>query len=328
MHNVFSSSKFNLSHIKSIIKGSNSTITIAQAYKQFMTDRAGYCADKTLITYAGHLGIFFDYLEQCHGPMEQLTFEELSPDDNIYSGYILYLRQKGTVTNATIRSYARSVKAFLNYCYQEDICRDYMKKVKLPKNDAVPPEPLLQEEVERLDSCFDMSTLKGLRNYCIIHLMVDCGLRSQEVLHLKMEHIDAAHNILHLLISKECKSRLTMIPDFVIDAIRRYMQLCGRSSGIVFYSLRKDEPLTENGIKLLFQDLKLEAELPRLHAHLLRHTFATAYLCGGGNLEFLRVMMGHSDYAVTKMYSSLAAQYKMLGVPVYKLDPIFYRILG
>lgn len=303
-------------------------MTVAQAYKLFMNDRAGYCAAKTLKTYTQHIGLFFEWLQENYAPVEQLHFEELPPDDNIYSDYILYLRQKGSVTNTTIRSYARSIKAFLNYCYQEDICMDYMKKVKLPKPDAVPPEPLLQDEVQRLDSCFDISTLQGLRNYCIVHLMLDCGLRSQEVLHLKIEHIDVAHNILHILISKECKSRLTMIPDFLIDALRRYMQQCGRSSGTIFYSLRKEEPLTENGLKLLFQDLKHQAELPRLHAHLLRHTFATSYLCGGGNLEFLRVMMGHSDYAVTKMYSSLAAQYKMLGLPYYKLDSIFFRILG
>ena len=216
----------------------------------------------------------------------------------------------------------------MNFCYQEDICKDYLKKVKLPSDDAVPPEPLLQDEVNRLDNCFALDTLMGLRNYCIIHLMLDCGLRSQEVLHLEMNHVDAEHNLLHIRLSKGNKSRVTLIPDFLIEAIDKYMQQCGRSSGLIFYSLRKDHVLTEEGIKTIFQDLKQSSGIPRLHAHLLRHTFATSYLCGGGNLEFLRVMMGHSDYAVTKIYSSLAAQYKMLGVQYYQLDSIFFRILG
>lgn len=303
-------------------------MTIVQAYRLYLKDRAGYCSDKTLKTYSGHLDIYFDYLERTYKPITLLDFEDIPPEDNIFSDYILYLRQKRKVSNTTIRSYARSIRAFLNYCYQEDICRDYLKKVKLPKSDAVPPAPLLQDEVKRLDNCFALETIMGLRNYCIVHLMLDCGLRSQEVLHLEMEHVDAAHNLLHIRISKECKSRITMIPDFLIQAIRTYMLKCGRSSGTIFYSIRKNQPLTEEGIKMLFQALKQEANIPRLHAHLLRHTFATAYLCGGGNLEFLRVMMGHSDYSVTKMYSSLAAQYKMLGVSVYQLDSIFFRVLG
>ncbi len=303
-------------------------MTIAQAYKLFLRDRAGYCSEKTIQTYSEHLSVYFDWLERTYKTLPDLDFEDIPPDDNIFSDYILYLRNKRKVSNSTIRSYSRSIKAFLNYCYQEDICKDYLKKVKLPSDDAVPPEPLLQDEVVRLDNCFALDTLMGLRNYCIVHLMLDCGLRTQEVVHLEMQHVDAAHNLLHIRLSKGNKSRVTLIPDFLIEAIGKYMQQCGRSSGVIFYSLRKDQVLTEEGIKMVFQDLKHHADIPRLHAHLLRHTFATSYLCGGGNLEFLRVMMGHSDYSVTKMYSSLAAQYKMLGVQYYKLDFIFFRVLG
>lgn len=305
-------------------------MTIARAYDLFLQDRSGYCSAKTLETYSGHMKIFFQYLGKIYLPMDQLSFDQIPGDVNILSDYIRYLRfdYGRSVTNTTIRSYVRPVKAFLRFCYEADICKDYLKRVKLPKPDAVPPAPLLVEEVAMLDACFDMMSIKGLRNYCIVHLMLDCGLRSQEVLHLEYADIDPVHHLLHIRISKECKSRITMIPDTLSSRIAEYMLRCDRSSGIVFYSLKQEQPLTENSIKQLFQDLKQSSGISRIHAHLLRHTFATAYLCGGGNLEFLRVLMGHSDYAVTKLYSSLAAQYKMLGVMIYQLDPIFFRILG
>lgn len=35
--------------------------------------------------------------------------------------------------------------------------------------------------------------------------------------------------------------------------------------------------------------------------------------------------MGHGDYNVTRIYSQLAAESKMLGVDVYRLDPVFFR---
>lgn len=305
-------------------------MTIARAYDLFLLDRSGYCSAKTLETYEGHMKVFFGFILFRYGKCSDgLAFDDISPEDDLIMDYVRYLRFEygRTVTNTTIRSYVRPVKAFLRFCYEQDICRDYLKRIKLPKPDAVPPAPLLQDEAERLDGCFDLSTIKGLRNYCIVHLMLDCGLRSQEVLHLSLADIDSVNHLLHIRISKECKSRITMIPDELAALVKYYMTRCGRISGLIFYSLRREEPMSENGLKQLFQDLKTSSGIPRLHAHLLRHTFATAYLCGGGNLEFLRVLLGHSDYSVTKTYSSLAAQYKMLGVPVYSLDPIFFRIL-
>lgn len=179
--------------------------------------------------------------------------------------------------------------------------------------------------MKKIDACFDMCTQKGRRNYCIFHLMLDCGLRSQEVRHLRHEDIDRDRNIIHILNSKGCKSRITPVPDFLVREIDAYTKQYGRTSGFLFASLRTGKPLTKDALKHVFTKLKKESGIGRLHAHLLRHTFATSYLIGGGNLEFLRVFMGHGDYNVTKIYSQLAAESKMLGVDVYRLDPVFFR---
>lgn len=300
---------------------------LADAVSRFMKDRAAYCSDKTLQVYASHLDVFYSWLIHTYGKsLQELTFDDFPDNVNILQDYILYLRRDYRhVTNTTIRSYVRPVKALLRYCYEEDYCKDYLKGVKLPKDDAVPPVPLLQEEVEQLDAAFDLGSLTGIRNYCIVHLMLDCGLRSQEVLHLQVTDVDAVHHILHIRLTKECKSRITMIPEFLVQHILQYLAMSGHDSGCVFRDARSGEPMTDNAIKQLFGKLKKQAQLPRLHAHLLRHTFGTSYLVYGGNLEFLRVLMGHGDYNVTKGYVSMAAQYRMLGVQVYRLDDIFYK---
>lgn len=318
-----------IAYLGGAVKREVSLMTIKQCFDRFLADRMVYCAPKTILTYTMHLELFFRWISDTYGSVEQLCFSELPQDDNIFTGYMLHLRSKGSCRNVTVRSYARSIKTFLSFCYEEDLCKDYLKKIKLPKDDSMPKQPLLVEEVQRLDSCFDLSTINGTRNYCIVHLMLDCGLRSQEVRALQFEHLDPAHHLIHVFLSKECKSRITMIPDFLLDAIRSYQIMVQRSSGIIFHRLKGDPgPVSENALKLLFSDLKVKSGIPRLHAHLLRHTFATSYLIYGGNLEFLRVLLGHYDYTVTKNYSSLAAQYQMLDIPIYKLDPIFFRTLN
>lgn len=296
-------------------------MTIAKAYGLFCHDRAVYCSAATLKKYQGDLTLFFSFLEErtSQAP-EDLSF----PAFNIYQEYILYMRKRN-VRPVTIRSYCRSVRAFLKWCYDFDYCPDYLKRVQLPKDDARPKLPLYQDEVKRIDACFDVNTLAGLRNYCIIHLMLDCGLRTQEVAGLCLEHVLKERNVLQLLDSKGNKSRMTLIPDFLLETLSDYCSIAGIQHGRLFHSLKaRGEPLTGNGIKQLCQQLKKASGIPRVHAHLFRHTFATSYLLGGGNLEFLRVFMGHYDYTVTKTYSQLAAEMKMLGADIYQLDRLFF----
>ena len=239
--------------------------------------------------------------------------------------FILELRTR-KIKNSSIRSYCRSVKAFLHWTYENNFSPDYLKGVKLPKDDAVAEMPLFVEDVVKIDALFDRGTEQGLRNYCIFHLLLDCGLRRQEVCHLQLHHLDPERNILHIVNSKENKSRFVLIPDFLISALQEYDQRIGITSGYMLRQLRDSEcPLTSNTVKMIFQDLKISTGIDRLHAHLLRHTFAISYLIGGGNLEFLRVFLGHYDYAATKTYVAMAAQMKLLGASVYQLDPIFFQ---
>ena len=300
-------------------------MTVAQAFEEFLQEHRVYCAEKTIKVYQEQCGYFFRYLETTYQqPISALVFLDLPQDDNVYSGFILSLRSRETLSNTSIRSYCRSVRVFLRYCYDHDLCRDYMKKVKLPRDDAAPKLPLRPDEVQLLDLCFDHSTEQGLRNYCIIHLMLDCGMRSQEVRHLQISEIDMQHNLIRIRKTKGAKSRYTLIPDFLIQAIREYLFICQRHNGYVFVRLRGSGALTEETIKNLFYKLKSQTGIFRIHAHLLRHTFAVSYLVGGGNLEFLRVFLGHYDYSVTQHYLDMAAEIKMLGSPVYQLDPIFF----
>lgn len=306
-------------------KGCRMEPSIGMIYDLFLRDRRMYCSVATLRKYQDDLSLFFRFLEcTYHVRIRESSFQDLG-GASIFQDWILDLRS-GKIKNTSIRSYARSVKVFLRWSYDQDYCVDYLKGVRLPKDDAAIQFPLSAAEVKTVDSCFSLVSEQGLRNYCIFHLMLDCGLRRQEVIHLQIRNIDFERNILHILDSKANKSRMVLVPDFLLDQIRNYLQMTDRQSGGVwlFLSLRGGNRITEDTVRNLFTRLKSDAGIPRLHAHLLRHTFATSYLIGGGNLEFLRVFLGHANYAVTQIYSGMAAQLKMLGAEIYRLDPIFF----
>ena len=77
------------------------------------------------------------------------------------------------------------------------------------------------------------------------------------------------------------------------------------------------EPITSNAIKMLFQRLKISSGISRLYPHLLRHTLATNYIIQGGNLEVLRVLLGHSTISITQIYVHLATQMHLINEALY-----------
>lgn len=293
---------------------------IQSVFNEFIQDKKSYCSSKTILKYQEDCERFMQYIKV---NFDADRFDQVA-DQRLLRDYILYLRDNN-VRNVTIRSYARSVKAFLSWAYQNDFCVDYLKGVKLPKSDAKIKLPLYAAEVVLCDRTFTCDTEQGVRNWCIFHLMLDCGLRRHEVVNLQLQDVDFEKCIIQIINSKGQKSRIVLLPEFVRDKIRDYLNLSGSCRSHLFVSLKDSSPITDNTIKMVFQDLKKQTGITRLHAHLLRHTFATSYLIGGGNLEFLRVFMGHCDYTVTMGYSSLAAQLQMVGADIYKLDSIYFK---
>jgi integrase/recombinase XerC/integrase/recombinase XerD len=60
--------------------------------------------------------------------------------------------------------------------------------------------------------------------------------------------------------------------------------------------------MIESTIKMAFARLAKRAGVPRLHIHLLRHTFATRYLMNGGDVFSLQRILGHTTLEMTRRY--------------------------
>lgn len=100
--------------------------------------------------------------------------------------YYLSLRQRG-LSSVTLQSYIRALRAFLSWCYQEDYLPvNLSDKFRLPKAKRKEIDTLTDSEVRALLSCFNPRSLLQLRNLCICSLMLDSGLRRDEVVTLSL----------------------------------------------------------------------------------------------------------------------------------------------
>ena len=298
---------------------------ISDCMEEFKNYVQSYCADATVEYYQLNLHLLERYILERYGTLE-IDINVLQKRDFI--NYMTYHKNR-KIKNTSVRTYARAAKVFLKFCYNEGyLLTDITKNVKYPKPDNAVIFPLSSERVRLLEIEIQQHCLAE-RNLCIFHLMIDCGLRLSEVVNLNFCDIDFDNHILIIRNGKNNKSRLLPLPDSVLILLNNYNESIHRYPGTYDFSdcvfLENDlkTRISKNAISILFN--KLKSVDYGVYPHLLRHTFATSFVLGGGSLEVLRVLMGHEDYNVTKQYLHIASQLQITDFDIYKLDDIFFK---
>ena len=272
---------------------------------EFLQDKRVYCAPKTIDSYGEHLRRF---MQHCPEDLEKLSADTIRK-------YIIYMRDEG-IRNVTIQSYMRSVKVFCRWLYDEGYLESNIAQgIRLPRADPKIKQPLTESEALTIDSY-----LINTRDRIIFHLMLDAGLRESEVCNLRKDDIDFDNNFIRIRNSKFNRNRVVPLCSRLKNWTKYY------DSGSVYLLTNiSGEKMSPELVKQLFSRIKKRTGITRVHAHLCRHTFATSYMMGGGNLEKLRLMMGHADYNVTKEYLHLAAEFEIVKYPIYQLDSMFFE---
>lgn len=282
-------------------------MTLQEAFDLFMYEqRFRNNADATIEYYQLSLGLFLDFV----GADQSVDVLDIS----VYKDYVISLQTGGHLKSTSINTYVRAVKAFYNWLIDDDRIGDCSRKLKLIKQKREKIIPLSDDELQRLLNCFDCSDLLQLRNKCLTLLMVDCGLRRAETTRLRCSDVDFARNCV-LVSGKGAKERLVPLGDNAAALLKVYDERIAfrRQKKVdAFFLDRFGQPLDVNAVDLIFSKLKDTTGIQRLRCHLLRHTFATNYLLDGGDIETLRLILGHSSIVITQLYLHLAADQRLL----------------
>lgn len=256
---------------------------------------------ETISYYKITLNMFLDYCGR------DLDIEDL--DVMLFKSYQLYLSNTKNIKRVSVRTYARAVKVFYRWLYLEDYIDIKVDKLKLMKSDKEVILPLSDSEVKQLLNFFD-DTVLGIRDKAICVLMLDCGLRRSEVINLKVSDVNFLNRSI-LVNGKGSKQRIVPFGDVTANLLLAYRNFFDSSEKSFF--LNNDyTPLTSNAVKMMFSRLKERSGIVRIYPHLLRHTYATNYILQGGNLEVLRVLLGHSSINITQIYIHLASQMHLI----------------
>lgn len=254
-------------------------------------------AKKTIDCYQQNLNQYFDFLKK------RGVFYIEDTTQNLFEEYVL-LRKKTSASCA--QRFIKYYKVLMMRCknYQIPDFTITLEQIKVPKRKII---GYTDNEVRSILSCCDRETYFGFRTYCIIILMVQCGLRVNEVLNLETKNLWLKEKKIDLKKTKGNKERIIPISDSIRDLLLEFLYVRNNTDEIInndyVFLSRDNEQLTYSALKCYFDDniwpyVKIsDGKMKGFHN--FRRKFASDFMKKNGNLSKLQYMLGHSDPSLT-----------------------------
>lgn len=284
---------------KRLQKRSERTI---QTYKQTLGHFAKYCADN------GYTGAEDDCVREY---VRWMTFEKTKWDDHPTNHSDVVGVSARSVNNAL-----RILRVFYNWAVKKRLIGDSPAHgVELQSEDIETFEIFSDAEIESLLATPRRRTYTGLRDYAMMALMTDTGMRIGEMSALVRNDFDLNYRQIHMRaeITKNRKARIVPISRKTADLLRELFEYIGiddeSSEEFVFLTQYGEQIVGDNFAKNLknYARRSLVPIKARVSPHTFRHYFAVKFLRNGGDPFALMKILGHTDISMTQRYVQYAS---------------------
>jgi len=256
----------------------------------------------TVTAYQNDLGQFFAFIDDKY---PDLATEEIKHDQ--IRSWIVELG----LNNISARSINRKLSCLKTYfkflLKRSYITHNPMQKVVPPKMGKRLPVFVSEENMKTLleDITFP-DDFNGLRDRTILELFYSTGMRSAELINLKVQDIDFMQGYVKVL-GKGNKERVIPFGKKLANLLQQYIQ---KRNEIFDDVALPDLFLTDKGkavyssfiYKIVTQYLSLVTTIEKKSPHVLRHSFATHLSNNGADLNAIKELLGHSSLAATQIY--------------------------
>ena len=167
------------------------------------------------------------------------------------------------------------------------------------------PDILSKEEQARLLQQPNPNTSTGLRNLCIMQLILDTGITLSELLNLQPDDIDLQERKIQIRKAEKEKNRRIQIGEETVTLLRKYF-VAAPHSKYIFCTLRGGQ-LNGRYIREMVKRYSVKAGIAKnIYPHSLRHTFAANLYRQTSDILLVQKTLGHTDIATTTIYAYLA----------------------
>jgi integrase/recombinase XerD len=268
------------------------SVALQDAYTDFILSRqAALVSKNTLLYYKFTTGLFIHWLEE----------QGIARPDEVQARqvreYLASLVGKGK-SDRTIADHASSIRTLVRFWYAEKY---------LPS----PVEFDMPKVAKKRMLVLDVDSLKRVLEYCnprdkaLIMVMVDSGLRRQEIINLNWGDLDMGSGLLRVKQGKGKKDRSSVIGVITRRILLRYRRtIANTDDKSQMFQTRYGGRFTGKGFREVFVRISKKSGV-RITAHSLRRTFAILSLRAGMSPLHLQALGGWEGLEMVKHYAQM-----------------------
>ncbi|WP_028509832.1 tyrosine recombinase XerC [Ruminococcus sp. NK3A76] len=285
-------------------------------------------ADRTEEAYYIDIRTFLRYLRLIHNDAEpDVEFESIEIKNVPISWikefkltdayqYLKYLKDERNNSAKTRARKASALKQFFSFLHKKSgtLEKDPLTDLELPRiKQALPKYLTLDESLELLDN-MNKDSKNYTRDYCILVLFLNCGMRLSELVGLNINDYSEENSTLRLL-GKGNKERIVYLNNACRSALNDYLQVRNQikpkfaeHKNAMFFSSNRTR-IAKRRVQQIVEENLNNAGLGNkgITTHKLRHTAATLmYQHGNVDTLVLKDILGHKSIATTEIYTHLS----------------------
>ena len=296
------------------------TFEVLEQYRNYMLAVLGR-SELTIMEYTYDIVNFFRFWKRDKGrvpkdtPLGQIDVSDITVDDinKVTSDdllvFLIFLGRERKQSNATRARHIASLKSFFKFCHSKKhlINENPAYDIETPKiGKRLPKYLTLEQSQDLLKAAYESPSEYNERDYCMLTLFLNCGLRLAELRGIDLDHI---HGTVLTVIGKGNKERTIYLNQACLDAIaewlpkRANMNIKPSAQKAMFISKRGTR-ISDDMIQIIIKNLLMQAGIDtRVYSvHKLRHTAATLMLQNGVDVRTLQ------SVSTTQIYTHVDEQ--------------------
>ena len=243
--------------------------------------------------------------------MDLETLNKIKLDD--IHAYLFYLANSCQSKPATRARKTASIRVFFKYMSQKaakPMDHNPALNLESPKIGVRVPRYLsLEESKKLLAATNNEDTRNKERDYAIITLFLNCGMRLSELVGINIKDIDFDEAKMNVT-GKGNKERIVYFGSACRKAIDSYLEERNQkvlSDNRALFGSRDGNRISVTAVHRLVKKALLQAGLDstQFSAHKLRHTAATMMLSGGVDVKTVQEVLGHENLNTTQIYTHI-----------------------
>lgn len=206
---------------------------------------------------------------------------------------------------ASIHSDYAALNVLFNWLMAEGgVRRNPMQNIKRPRIPKKNIRAFSELDIRAILSLVVGKNFKCLRTRAMILLLLDTGLRLNELAKIKLTDIDLDREIIKVM-GKGAKERIVRMGKVTQDSLLAYLSKRSANHPCLWVT-KGGMPLKREGVQTAIRTVCCKANIngAKPSPHTFRHTFAISYLRNGGDLITLQNLLGHSNLEMTRRYLS------------------------